>query len=536
MSVDVLVCNLTRLGDLLQTQPLINDLHEAGFSAGIVCQQNFSGALPLLRNVSQSWTLPGARLLSSLDSSWPQALSLALDFAKKVNDEAKPKYIINLTPSLPARLLAKLLGKGAKLLGFGIDELGYGRNEGVWSSFISVAARQRINAPFNVADMMRRLARPLTGNGGGDFHLAEPDEKAMAWAEAFLRPYKGKASAFIGFQPGASADNRRWPIESFRKLGGILWRKAGVIPLLFGSPGEAALADEYGAGADHPWLSAIGKTGLTEAAALLKKCRLLVSNDTGTMHLAAGQDTPVLAFFLATAQPWDTGPLKPGSCCLEPLMDCHPCPFTKKCAHNDCRRAISPESAGDLVLGWLESGNWSGGVTDRVNKECRVWLTARDAGNLADLKLISQGREEERCLWLPLLRGFWSQFLDSFDNPEKPQAIARAAPPLPQKIAAEAAPILAQAGEILESIHACGQLMMKSPKAGGLFLKNCERLQSLLDSAPSLAALAAFWKDFRDNQGNDLAMFMPAVERLARRSKDFAALLQRPAPQGAPGS
>ena len=48
-------------------------------------------------------------------------------------------------------------------------------------------------------------------------------------------------------------------------------------------------------------------------AAVLRQSRLIVTNDTGTMHLAAGLGVPVLALFLATAQPWDTGPYREGS-------------------------------------------------------------------------------------------------------------------------------------------------------------------------------------------------------------------------------
>ncbi len=528
MSVDILICNLTRLGDLLETQPLINDLNDAGYSVGLVCQQNFANALPLLRNVKQSWTLPGAKFLSELDKSWPQAVNQVLDFTRKVNEEARAKYIINLTPSLPARLIARLLAKNASLLGFGIDEEGYAQNEGIWSSFISVASRQRINAPFNIADMLRRLAQPLTGKGKGDFLLESPDEKALKWADNFLENYRDKGKAFVAFQPGASSESRRWPIEYFTKLGQYLWDKERIIPVLLGAPNENELAEKYGKNANHPWVNAIGKTDLQQAAALLKNCVLIVSNDTGTMHLASGQNVPVLAFFLATAQPWDTSPLKPDSCCLEPLIDCHPCAFNIDCPHKNCLSVISPESAGDLVSGWLKTGNWSYGVTAKVNSECRVWLTGKDKDGLTSLELLSKGQEEERSLWLPHLRNFWRQLLDSIENPTA-QEESDVNLPVPAKIAKEAVPVLLQTSEILESIYTCAEIMTKNPQAGKLFLKNISRLQGLLDSSPPLATLAAFWQDFRINQGNDLKSFIPAIKKLAGHTKNFAMALSRPA-------
>lgn len=525
MSVDVLICNLTRLGDLLQTQPLINDLHEAGYSVGLVCQENFASALPLLRNVRQSWTLPGAAFLSALDASWPEALKRLMDFSQKTAREANARFILNLTPTLPARLLSRLLARDAQLLGFGIDEYGYGLNEGVWASFISVAARQRINAPFNISDMLRRLAYPLTGTGKGDYALTEPDEASMGWAEKFIAPLAGEAAAFVAFQPGASAENRRWPISYFQQLGQRLWDKAKIVPILLGSGNEKPLALEYGKEAQHPWLDAMGKTNLREAAALLKKCCLLVSNDTGTMHLASGQNVPILAFFLATAQPWDTAPLRPLSCCLEARMDCHPCSFQAKCSHMSCKTAISPESVEDLVLAWLKSGDWASGLTDRVNKECRVWLTERDSENMSSLRLLNQGEMEERSLWLPHLREFWRHFLDDISNPENTgPGAAEPAPalPAPRDIVEKAAPVLSQASDILDSIYACGGMLQKSPHASKLFLKNCSRLQALLDASPPLSTLAAFWQEFRNNQGNALPSFLPAVKQMSVHVKNFA--------------
>ena len=56
-----LVVNLTRLGDLLQSQALITDLHRRGRRVQLVCLDNFADALSLLRHVERAWPLPGAQ-------------------------------------------------------------------------------------------------------------------------------------------------------------------------------------------------------------------------------------------------------------------------------------------------------------------------------------------------------------------------------------------------------------------------------------------------------------------------------------------
>lgn len=179
-------------------------------------------------------------------------------------------------------------------------------------------------------DLFRKTAG--VGQGPGRFVLRRPETAAAERAEARLREAAPVGtSVFVGFQLGASAVVRQWPTEAFARLGELLWEKHRAVPVLLGSPGEVALAEAYRRAGRAPCLDLVGRTDLVELAAVLTKLRLLVSNDTGTLHLAAGLDVPAVAIFLATAQPCDTGPYRPGCLCLEPDMPCHPCPFGAVC-------------------------------------------------------------------------------------------------------------------------------------------------------------------------------------------------------------
>ena len=71
MSVDILFLNLTRFGDLLQSQALLEDCRRAGLRTGLVCLDNFAAALPLLRSLAEAWPLPGAEFLRRLDGKGP---------------------------------------------------------------------------------------------------------------------------------------------------------------------------------------------------------------------------------------------------------------------------------------------------------------------------------------------------------------------------------------------------------------------------------------------------------------------------------
>lgn len=523
MRSNVLVCNLTRFGDLIQTQPLIDDISKAGHKVSLLCLENFAAAASLMRGIDSVWPLPGAALLGELNSAWQKAAARLRDFTRSIVATDNPAYAINLTPTLSARLLTSIIGRaGVKTHGFDIDSHGFGINDTVWASFVAVAARKRMNAPFNLADMMRRMALPVSGNLNGDFQLAKPAPAAMAWSREFLGD---NAGGFVAFQTGASERRRRWPLENFQALGRFFWRQKGIMPVLVGSSSEIALGERYAREAGHPFVNAIGKTDLPRLAAILSSCRLLVTNDTGTMHLAAGLNVPSLSFFLATAQPWDTGPLLPGCCCVEPKISCHPCAFNSTCAEGQkCRSIITAPMAMDLCNSWLNEGQWQ--VASDISAHCRVWLTARDEYGFSSVKPISGQENEPRTQWLCILRDFWSQLLDELANPHAHLPMRGT----PLNYALQKSPQIAnsleQGIDILRSISACGPLAMQSRKGGELLLRNCERLQNLLDQQPSLNTLAAFWREFRQNQGADLEIFLPALDVFARHFENLATMLK----------
>lgn len=541
MSADVLLLNLTRFGDLLQSQPLIQDLHDSGHRVGLVCLDNFAAALPLLRHVDAAWPLPGAKLMAALDRHWQTAAAALLDLARCIREEARPSRVVNLTPSLPGRLLAKLLAPSPEaVLGFGLDAEGFGVNRGIWSSFLSGATLRRLNAPFNLVDMFRMVGAPLCAPGiaarPGLFSLQTPPAEALAHVDALLAepenpPEGGRVQGFVALQLGASEARRQWPTAYFAALGDRLWHEAGLCPVLLGAPAESPLAQEYAARARAPFINAVGRTNIPQLAALLTRTRLLATNDTGTMHLAAGLGLPCLAFFLATAQPWDTGPYLPGCCCLEPALACHPCPYNQACPHDQaCLARISPRRAGDLILARLESGDWQAGLSPELCREARVWLTETDELGFARVRSLSGHEREDRSLWLNRQRLFWRHILDDLESTadgahgRTARAEARTPDaPCSPAFAARVAPVLDQAARLLDMLAEQGRLTGKSPRAGQLFLLNCERLQNLLDACPPLASLGYFWRELRQARGGRMDELLRFVGLLAGHLRRWAA-------------
>ena len=541
------VINLTRFGDLLQCQPLIEDLHRQGNRVHLVCLDNFSSALPLMRHVERAWPLPGARLMASMDKDWRSAAARLLEYARAIRAGATPSCVVNLTTTLPARLLAGLLagfvaGDTADIRGFALDAHGFGQNRGIWATFLNSATVNRQSAPFNLVDMFRMVGGSVRTEASQQprLRLAEPPQQALAAADALLATAPAEATGFVAMQLGASEQRRQWPAHYFASVGDSLWRERKLCPVLLGSPAERPLAEAYAQQARGPFIDAVGKTDLTQLAALLRRSRLLLTNDTGTMHLAAGLGVSCLAIFLATAQPCDTGPYLPDCCCLEPALPCHPCPFGRPCPNNlACVTHIRPQSVEALALAWLDKGRWNAAPLETVGREARVWQTELDGQDFMTVRCISNHAADDRSQWLAQQRIFWRQILDDLGSP----ATIKPAPGAGQinKAASsqDSCPSVAfgndfspqfaqrmfgtldQAVQLFDILTQQGHLLGKTPKAGQLFLRNCERLQAVLDACPELRSLGAFWRELRQERGERLDDLLALTTHLGAQLVDW---------------
>ena len=224
-----------------------------------------------------------------------------------------------------------------------------------WGGAFKGDLPQRRDQPTLAKQARGRIVSKATiiseNSGGTAAERKSPDQtngkgnKASGGNVSSDKISEDKLSGFFAIQLGASAVERQWPVESFAKVGDFLWKNYGLVPVLLGTNNELPLAKEYERLAQSPHISMVGKTGLVDLSAYLLHCLFLLTNDTGTMHLAAGLGVPSFAIFLATAQPFDTGPYLQGCYCFEPDLPCHPCNFNQPCPHEYiCRDAITPET------------------------------------------------------------------------------------------------------------------------------------------------------------------------------------------------
>ena len=169
-----------------------------------------------------------------------------------------------------------------------------------------------------------------------------------------------KRELLIGVNPGAAyGETKRWFPERFGAVLGRL-QKSGRRFLLLGGPGEELIAQQISAEMDHPVIDLIGRTTVAEALALIGRCSLFLSNDSGLMHVAAALNIPQVALFGST-DPQKTAPLNNRAVVIHPEhVSCTPC-FKRSCPEDlECMKAITVDevaTAAVQLLAEMEGGD-----------------------------------------------------------------------------------------------------------------------------------------------------------------------------------
>ena len=126
--------------------------------------------------------------------------------------------------------------------------------------------------------------------------------------------------------------------------------------LIFGGPDEVELSERVSGGIGIDAFSVAGKTGLRETAALIKRCSVFVTNDSGPMHMATAVGTPVVAIFGPTVRGFGFSPLGK-SVVVESELKCRPCTLhgSDRCpkGHFECMKKITADSVFERVKGMV---------------------------------------------------------------------------------------------------------------------------------------------------------------------------------------
>ena len=200
-------------------------------------------------------------------------------------------------------------------------------------------------------------------NRHNQFHWAElnlldvipyQNLRKTVWTPPELDLNPGEQTKKIGVFLGASEPAKR-PSAAFwaELVKGLL--KRGLKPILLGGNNERPLGREVGAAIGSPQLNLCGRFSVPELVKFTSTLRLLITPDTGPMHLAAWLGIPVLNLSLGHVNPWDTAPYQPGHLVLRSSISCRGCWY---CPNADlrCHQSFVPGRVVSLTNALLNKG------------------------------------------------------------------------------------------------------------------------------------------------------------------------------------
>ncbi|MFO0202078.1 MAG: glycosyltransferase family 9 protein, partial [Alphaproteobacteria bacterium] len=323
-------------------------------------------------------------------------------------------YCLNMSSSAYTALLLRLL-KIPRTGGWTADEEGYRVIESDWARLFATSVHYQ-NRQYNSLNLVDVFRCSADVEDHPQKLLVNIESDAQHYVEDMIRNAGfTNFGPLIAVQAGASQAKRQWSPALFIEMVKILDRQYNARIILTGSPKELSIVQPILDGCNSPNVfSAVGKTSIPQLAALLKQCKVLVTGDTGPMHISVAAGTPVVAMFLASAYGFETGPYSAGNIVLQPVIGCGPCNPNKPCSRPDCHDMISPRLMAELTMARVagEVTHVSRDMADPRN--VIIYRSVFDQYGFCDLQPINtptgdafaRYRNAYRKLWLEDLGGY----------------------------------------------------------------------------------------------------------------------------------
>lgn len=247
--------------------------------------------------------------------------------------ESNYDTVINLSHSKLSATLTTLINI-KDIRGITSSDFGNRMVKHPWLKYFTNIIFNRAYNSFNLVDIYLKSGDVESSE---DHLLLEVDEESIKYSEKLLSQHGVIESDFlVGFQPGSSLKGRRWSTNSFANMGNRITGELNGKVILFGVESEANQGKEIEEMMDNKPVNTMGKTSVQQLAALVKCCNVLITNDTGTMHIATAVGTKVMGLFFAHAFPFETGPYSRGNIVFQANIPCSPCSYGVNCNNAVC--------------------------------------------------------------------------------------------------------------------------------------------------------------------------------------------------------
>ena len=321
---DVLVVRFSAIGDILLTTPLLRAIRtrHPGARISVLTKQSYVPLLSHNPHVSEVLAVAPEDGLPAI--------------AERIR-AVRYSHLLDLHGSLRSRALRRLAPGDWK----SYDKRGLERG------LLILTKWDRYRADVPVAERYFEAAKELEvepDGGPPDFFISE--EADCRAGERLVALDLGGERPIVAIAPGAAHATKRWPIEHWVELIGRITLTGADVAIL-GGPDDTHATGIIVDAAGPNVASLAGQLGLQETGAVIRRSEVLISGDTGVMHMATGVGTPVVALFGPTARQFGFFPYRSPSRVVELALPCRPCSAhgSRRCplGHHHCLRQITPD-------------------------------------------------------------------------------------------------------------------------------------------------------------------------------------------------
>ncbi len=329
--MNILIVKLSAIGDVIHTLPSLAALRRLYPDAHITWVVE-EAAADLVKNHPYLDTVLISRRKSwSKDIQKGKIFKPLFDMRSLIKELRRRRYdlVIDFHGLFKSSIIV-LLSKGKRKLGYdSLQELsGLFLNEKIPEDMNKHAVDRYLDFP-------RYLGKKIDNV---EFILPQNND-AEAKVQLLMSKYKMDDKKFIAINPMAYWKTKLWDNEKFAHLADLANTKLKMKVVFTGSEKESI--EGIISRMTTEGINLGGQTSLLDLAYLYKKAQMVITTDSGPMHLAAAVGTPVIALFGPT-DPARTGPFGKKHTIITARIPCSPC-FLKKCSTRKCMRDISPD-------------------------------------------------------------------------------------------------------------------------------------------------------------------------------------------------
>lgn len=341
----ILFVNPFGIGDVLFTTPLVRALKEKGHSIYYWCNERVADILKYNEAIEDIFPLSRGDFKRILKTSAVEAVKRAVDLIRRLR---RGRFDMALDFSLDYRysLLLRILAV-KRIIGFD-----YRRRGRFLTDKIKIDGFDDEHMVEHYLKLLKFIDKEIAPHKRIELFVGNGEEK---WADDFLhRKGIGASDVLIGIAPGGGtswgegAFRKHWPKEKFAHIGDDLTAEKRYRIILFGSEEERDICDFIARRMRKNAVNLCGETTLGQLAAVLRRCKLLVTNDGGPLHMACALGVKTVSIFgPVDERVYGPYPLSKEDITIKADVECRPCyknfryPF---CENRICLDSIEPSA------------------------------------------------------------------------------------------------------------------------------------------------------------------------------------------------